>query len=45
METGKAPVSVAQDAAAWIDEGLLDFICPMNYTASAEKFVHLLQTA
>jgi len=38
-----ARISVAQDAAAWIDEGLLDFICPMNYTASTEKFVHLLQ--
>lgn len=38
-----ARLSVAQDAAAWIDEGLLDFICPMNYTASMNEFVHLLQ--
>ena len=38
-----ARLSVAQDAAAWIDEGLLDFICPMNYTASTQEFVHLLQ--
>ncbi len=38
-----ARLSVAQDASAWIDEGLLDFICPMNYTLSAADFVHLLQ--
>ncbi len=30
-----ARVSVAQDAAAWIDEGLVDFVCPMNYSADA----------
>ncbi|MFA6929480.1 MAG: family 10 glycosylhydrolase [Lentisphaeria bacterium] len=37
-----ARLSIAQDAEAWIDEGLLDFICPMNYTASAEEFTFLL---
>jgi uncharacterized lipoprotein YddW (UPF0748 family) len=25
---------IAQDAKAWVDEGLLDFVCPMNYTDS-----------
>ncbi len=38
-----ARLSVAQDAGIWIDEGLLDFICPMNYTASTGEFVYLLQ--
>lgn len=35
--------SVAQDAAAWIDEELLDFICPMNYSSSPTEFEHLLR--
>ncbi len=30
--------SVAQDWIAWIDEGLLDFVCPMDYTADAAGF-------
>jgi len=25
---------IAQDAKAWVEEGLLDFVCPMNYTDS-----------
>jgi uncharacterized lipoprotein YddW (UPF0748 family) len=27
-----------QDWVRWLDEGLLDFACPMNYTASLAKF-------
>ena len=38
-----ARLSVAQDSAAWIDEGLLDFVCPMNYSASLSEFEHLLR--
>ena len=30
--------SVAQDWIGWIDEGLLDFVCPMDYTADAAGF-------
>ncbi len=30
--------SVAQDWGAWCDEGLLDFVCPMNYTPDASGF-------
>lgn len=29
--------SVAQDAAVWVDKGLVDFLCPMNYSAKAEE--------
>jgi uncharacterized lipoprotein YddW (UPF0748 family) len=36
--------SVAQDWVAWIDEGLLDFICPMTYTGSAQAFGALTET-
>ena len=30
--------SVAQDWVGWIDEGLLDFVCPMDYTSDASGF-------
>ena len=30
--------SVAQDWIGWIDEGLLDFVCPMDYTSDATGF-------
>ena len=30
--------SVAQDWIGWIDEGLLDFVCPMDYTSDAAGF-------
>jgi uncharacterized lipoprotein YddW (UPF0748 family) len=30
--------SVAQDWVAWVDAGYLDFICPMDYTASHTEF-------
>ncbi|MHC4249680.1 MAG: glycoside hydrolase family 10 protein [Planctomycetota bacterium] len=29
---------IGQDTARWIEEGLLDFVCPMNYTADAGEF-------
>lgn len=28
---------VHQNWAQWVEEGLLDFVCPMNYTTSAEE--------
>jgi len=31
-----------QDWKQWIDEGLLDFVCPMNYTPSTEFFDGLI---
>ncbi|MBN1477821.1 family 10 glycosylhydrolase [Candidatus Sumerlaeota bacterium] len=36
--------SVGQDWVAWIDEGLLDFVCPMDYTESASQFEGMVQT-
>ncbi len=36
--------SVGQDWVAWIDEGLLDFVCPMDYTNSASQFENLVQS-
>ena len=30
--------SVAQDWVGWIEEGLLDFVCPMDYTSDAAGF-------
>ena len=30
--------SVAQDWASWIEAGLVDFVCPMNYTPDVETF-------
>lgn len=38
-----ARFSVAQDALAWVEEQLLDFICPMNYESSAQEFAYYLQ--
>jgi uncharacterized lipoprotein YddW (UPF0748 family) len=29
---------VAQDWAQWVRDGLLDFVCPMDYTASTREF-------
>ncbi|MEI7880569.1 MAG: family 10 glycosylhydrolase [bacterium] len=31
--------SIAQDWGEWLRLGLLDFVCPMSYTASPEKFI------
>ena len=36
------PESVGQDWKKWTDEGLLDFVCPMDYTDSHVRFDHLL---
>jgi hypothetical protein len=30
--------SFGQDWKPWVDEGLVDFVCPMDYTADDEKF-------
>ncbi len=32
-----------QDWKAWIDEDLVDFVCPMNYTGDLEKFAGWLE--
>ncbi len=34
---------VAQDWPEWIKAGYLDFVCPMDYTNSAEKFAELVR--
>lgn len=31
-----------QDWRRWIDEGLLDFVCPMNYTTSREELARMV---
>jgi len=31
--------SIAQDWAAWLQRGLVDFVCPMNYTADPGRFI------
>ena len=31
--------SIAQDWGEWLRQGLLDFVCPMSYTANSEKFI------
>jgi uncharacterized lipoprotein YddW (UPF0748 family) len=36
--------SVGQDWVAWMDEGLLDLLCPMDYTDSAVEFEMLVQS-
>lgn len=38
-----APESVAQATVEWIHEGLLDFVCPMDYTNSADELERLLR--
>ena len=38
---GKYPAcraSVAQDWVQWLDEGVIDFVCPMNYTDDLGRF-------
>jgi len=35
--------SVAQDWPAWVQAGYLDFLCPMDYTESDEKFCGLIE--
>ncbi|MEA1996806.1 MAG: family 10 glycosylhydrolase [Gemmatimonadota bacterium] len=36
--------SDAQEWWAWIREGILDFVCPMNYTTNPEKFVTVMKS-
>ena len=36
--------SVAQDWPTWIKAGYLDFVCPMDYTASDAAFVSLVRS-
>ncbi len=38
-----APERFGQDAQAWIEQGLVDFICPMNYTADIITLIGWLQ--
>jgi len=35
---------VGQDWVAWIDAGLLDFVCPMDYTQSDLEFANLVSS-
>lgn len=35
--------SYHQDVAAWVDEGLLDLVLPMNYTSDTELFVERME--
>ncbi len=35
--------SLGQDWIQWIDEGYLDFVCPMNYTRDLERFRQLVR--
>ncbi len=35
---------VNQDWPQWIDEGLLDFVCPMNYTTSRDELERMVVT-
>lgn len=36
--------TVAQDWVSWIENGYLDFACPMNYTSSSARFESLVTT-
>ena len=36
------PENIGQDWKKWTDEGLLDFVCPMDYTDSPVRFDRLL---
>lgn len=36
--------SVGQDWPGWMDKGLLDFVCPMNYTPDRMSFASLLKS-
>ena len=35
--------SIGQDWGTWLKDGLVDFVCPMNYTEDAFRFSALLQ--
>ncbi|MFW6152571.1 MAG: hypothetical protein ACOC6C_06300, partial [Verrucomicrobiota bacterium] len=34
---------IGQDWQLWCRRGYLDFVCPMNYTPSTDKFAQLVQ--
>jgi len=36
--------SIAQDWGLWLREGLVDFVCPMNYVENLDRFKKLVQT-
>ena len=36
-------LTLGQDWVQWIDEGLVDFICPMNYTTDLDRFDELVR--
>ncbi|NLF92527.1 MAG: family 10 glycosylhydrolase, partial [Oligosphaeraceae bacterium] len=38
-----ARFAIAQDALSWVEDRLLDFVCPMNYESSAQEFSYYLQ--
>lgn len=38
-----ARYTVGQDWKRWVEEGYLDFVCPMDYTPSAEQFEEVVQ--
>jgi len=35
--------SIAQDWTAWLENGYVDFVCPMNYTSDLDKFTNLVR--
>ncbi len=35
--------TVGQDWKLWCEQGYLDFVCPMDYTASAGQFRHMIE--
>lgn len=35
--------SIAQDWVTWVRQGYVDFVCPMNYTATSSKFMDWYQ--
>ncbi|MBN2300906.1 MAG: family 10 glycosylhydrolase [Lentisphaerae bacterium] len=44
---GKYPIcmdSVAQDWGNWLQQGIVDFVCPMNYTTDLDRFEEFLNT-
>ncbi len=36
--------SIGQDWGLWVDEGLLDFVCPMDYTSDPAYFAQLVES-
>ncbi|MBR4675889.1 MAG: family 10 glycosylhydrolase [Victivallales bacterium] len=40
---GSSKVSIGQDAAKWIENGWLDFVCPMDYTTEVSSLENYIQ--